>query len=146
MCVLFASTVLTLMHLHIMLCTYWKHLALIIFKQQLTNMHSVEQGVTTRARPSMPCGSEDGRSSAGGGVGGGGGGGGGWGMRCPEEPGFYLSPRESCQTYDVFGRLPALHPNNWSVVCLKPGRLTDLFGVSDELRDTATMSIDKSLK
>ena len=66
--------------------------------------------------------------------------------RCALETGYYLSPRDSCQTYSVFGRLPALDAFQRSVVCVRPGRLTDLFDVSRHLVDPAAIFVDKTIK
>ena len=71
---------------------------------------------------------------------------GGGGSSCPLETGYYLAPREPCETYSQFGRLPALNTDGWSVLCVAPGRLTDTFGVSADLDDTTTMFVDKTLK
>lgn len=67
--------------------------------------------------------------------------------RCDGESGYYLNPKEKCQTsYNVFGHLPTLNPEGWSVLCVKPGRLSDIFDISKELRDVTTMFVDNSLK
>lgn len=65
---------------------------------------------------------------------------------CDLETGYYLNPRDSCQTYSVFGRLPSLDVFQRSVVCVRPGRLTDLFDVSHRLADTASIFVDKTIK
>ena len=65
---------------------------------------------------------------------------------CEKETGYYLDPREPCETYSHFGRLPALNPEGWSILCAEPGRLSDLFSVSAELDDLSTMFVDKTVK
>ena len=60
--------------------------------------------------------------------------------------GYYLDPYEKCETYSKFGRLPALNPDGWSVLCTKPGRLSDAFGVSNDLNDLSTMFVDKDVR
>jgi len=65
---------------------------------------------------------------------------------CKLETGNYLSPRDSCQTYSVFGRLPPLDAFQRSVVCLRPGRLTHMFDVSNQLPDPASIFVDKTIK
>jgi len=65
---------------------------------------------------------------------------------CELETGYYLNPRDSCQTYSVFGRLPSLDVFQRSVVCVRPGRLSDLFNVSHQLTDTASIFVDKTIK
>jgi len=66
--------------------------------------------------------------------------------KCLLETGYYLSPRDACQTYSVFGRAPSLDAFQRSVVCVRPGRLTDLFHVSHRLDDTASIFVDKTIK
>jgi len=65
---------------------------------------------------------------------------------CEMETGYYLNPRDSCQTYSVFGRLPPLDAFQRSIVCVRPGRLTNMFDVSHQLADTATIFVDKTIK
>jgi len=65
---------------------------------------------------------------------------------CVLETGYYLNPREPCETYSHFGRLPPLNTEGWSVLCVAPGRLSDAFGVSSELEDMTTMFVDKNVK
>jgi len=65
---------------------------------------------------------------------------------CELETGYYLNPRESCQTYSVFGRLPPLDAFQRSVICVRPGPLTDMFDVSHKLADTASIFVDKTIK
>ena len=62
------------------------------------------------------------------------------------ETGYYLNPREPCETYSQFGRLAPLNAEGWSVLCVAPGRLSDAFGVSSELEDMTTMFVDKTVK
>jgi len=66
--------------------------------------------------------------------------------KCAMETGYYLNPRVSCQTYSVFGRLPPLDVFQRSVVCVRPGRLTDLFEISNQLEDTSSIFVDKTIK
>jgi len=66
--------------------------------------------------------------------------------RCLLETGYYLNPREPCETYSKFGRLPPLNGEGWSVLCVAPGRLSDAFGVSSELTDMTTMFVDRTVK
>lgn len=65
---------------------------------------------------------------------------------CLLETGYYLNPREPCETYSQFGRLPALNTEGWSVLCVSPGRLSDAFAVSSELEEMTTMFVDKTVK
>ena len=65
---------------------------------------------------------------------------------CEMETGYYLNPRDSCQTYSVFGRLPPLDAFQRSVVCVRPSRLTDMFDVSRQLDDSASIFVDKTIK
>ena len=65
---------------------------------------------------------------------------------CEMETGYYLNPRDSCQTYSVFGRLPPLDAFQRSVVCVRPGVLSDMFDVSHQLADTASIFVDKTIK
>jgi len=65
---------------------------------------------------------------------------------CVLETGYYLNPKEPCETHSQFGRLPTLNTEGWSVVCVAPGRLSDAFGVSSELEDMTTMFVDKTAK
>jgi len=65
---------------------------------------------------------------------------------CQLETGYYLNPREPCETYSQFGRLPTLNTEGWSVLCVAPGRLSDAFGISAELEDMTTMFVDKTVK
>jgi len=62
------------------------------------------------------------------------------------ETGYYLNPRDSCQTYSVFGRLPPLDAFQRSVVCVRPGHLTDMFDVTHQLADTTSIFVDKTIK
>jgi len=65
---------------------------------------------------------------------------------CVLETGYYLNPREPCETYSRFGNLPSLNTEGWSVLCVAPGRLSDAFGVSSELEEVTTMFVDKTVK
>ena len=65
---------------------------------------------------------------------------------CDMETGYYLSPSEACETYSTFGRLPSLDSNGRSIVCVRPGRLTDVFGVSSQLTELTSMWVDKTVK
>ena len=68
------------------------------------------------------------------------------GAHCDGESGYYINPRESCETYSKFGRLPPLNTEGWSILCNKPGKLSDTFGISSELTDMTTMFVDKTVK
>ena len=65
---------------------------------------------------------------------------------CTGETGYYLNPRQPCETYSKFGRLPPLNPTGWSVVCAKPGVLSNKFDVSSDLTDLSTMFVDKTVR
>jgi hypothetical protein len=65
---------------------------------------------------------------------------------CVAETGYYMDPRQPCESYSVFGRLPSLDPGGRSVVCTRPGRLADTLGLSHQLMETTFMFIDKSMK
>jgi len=65
---------------------------------------------------------------------------------CELETGYHLSARDSCQTYSVFGRLPSLDLFQRSVVCVRPGLLTDLFDISHRLADPTSIFVDKTIK
>jgi len=67
-------------------------------------------------------------------------------QHCDLETGYYLNPRDSCQTYSVFGRLPPLDAFHRSVLCVRPGRLTDMFDVSRQLTDATSIFVDKTIK
>ena len=64
---------------------------------------------------------------------------------CEGETGYYMNPREPCETYSPFGRLPNLNQDGWSIICTNPGKLSDVFGVSSELIDLTTMFVDREV-
>jgi len=65
---------------------------------------------------------------------------------CEMETGYYLSPKEPCLTYTSFGRLPSLDISGRNIVCVRPGKLTDAFGISVQLQESTTLFVDKSNK
>ena len=63
--------------------------------------------------------------------------------RCNGETGFYLNPDKRCRTFENYGQVPELNKEGASVVCTKPGRLTDIFKVSSELTDLSFLFVDE---
>ena len=57
-----------------------------------------------------------------------------------------MDPNQPCHTYTQFGRLPPLNKKGWSIVCVSPSKLSEIFGVNEELDDLSTMFVDKTIR
>ncbi|XP_074657526.1 uncharacterized protein LOC141910697 [Tubulanus polymorphus] len=67
------------------------------------------------------------------------------GEKCDLVTGYYLDPYTQCKTYKQFGKLPGFR-NSKTIPCSQPNELTDMFGVTQELKQRDVFLVDHSAR